>query len=95
MSTIQGKVYIPGESVSQARVKVELLDLKNSSQRLHSTSVDEVGNYLLEEISEGSYLLFSAAWGKDDRYYWEIPVKIGPDEIVDINLLAETAQVLR
>lgn len=95
MSTIEGKVHIPGDSSPQDHPRVELLNLKKSAQRLYTSIVDQEGNYLLKEVNEGSYLLFSAAWGTGSRCYWEIPVKVGADEAIKIDLLAETAQVLK
>jgi len=100
MSTIYGTVHNPEQTrhpcrATETEALVELLDPKNSGQRLYTTKVDQEGKYVLKGINAGSYLLFSAAWGTENRFYWEIPVKIGPDETIDIDLLADTAQVLK
>ena len=95
MSTIIGKVHNPEKLPTDVTELVELLDSKNAAQRLYSCEVDHEGKYSLNGVDEGSYMLFSATWGKDKRYYWEIPVKIGLDETIHIDFLADTAQVLQ
>ena len=62
MSTIEGKVHNPEQSTPETEAIVELLDPKNSSQRLYTAKVDQDGKYVLQGIDSGSYLLFSAAW---------------------------------
>ncbi|MBX9724447.1 MAG: hypothetical protein K2X81_23760 [Candidatus Obscuribacterales bacterium] len=95
MSRIIGNVHNPEPNPYGSDVFVELLDPESSRRRLYSSKVNLEGAYDLDGVNAGSYLLFCSAWGTDTRYYWEIPVTLGLDESIKINLLADAAQTLQ
>lgn len=94
MNAIRGRVHNPDATITQIDGEIVLLDPTNPAQRLYSAGVERDGHYNLQGINSGSYLLFCAVWGADERFYWEIPVSLGENESIHIDLLADTAQVL-
>ena len=95
MSMITGNVNNPVTKAHETEGSVELLDPASSRQRLYTAEVGQGGAYKFEGVDSGSYLLFCSVWGGDTRYYWEIPVTIGDESTIHLDLLADTAQTLQ
>lgn len=88
--TIKGRVYIDGRKTSVANAKVELYQGKS----IVASAISGVhGDYVLTNISPGTYILKAVNSGYNDFYSKSIAVEAGKTTIVNIPMKAKVTEI--